>query len=180
MACGLRHVLALCQETSWLGILRSLPEADRIEPSSLAKNLPWNAPFEVPNWRGFLIVSPDSPKATVYGHLFVCDGIRTTVYNARVFMPTVHETAYPRLKSNVSRRELIDLYTPTQAEVELATRVSKGEPARFGFLILLKTFQRLGYFIVLRDLPRSIIEYIRTGQGILTLPDHMAEYEKSE
>jgi len=28
-------------------------------------------------------------------------------------MPTVHETAYPRLKSSVIRRELIDLYTPT-------------------------------------------------------------------
>jgi transposase len=27
-------------------------------------------------------------------------------------MPTVHETAYPRLKSNISRRERVDLYTP--------------------------------------------------------------------
>src|SRR5260370_22973110 len=179
MACGLRHVLALCQETSWIGMLRSVTEAERIEPSSLAKNLPWNAPFEVPNWRGFLIVSPDSPKATVYGHLFVCDGIRTTVYNGRVFMPTVHETAYPRLKSNVSRRELIDLYTPTQAEVELATRVSKGEPARLGFLILLKTFQRLGYFIALRDVPRSSIEYIGHDQGMLIVHDTMAEYDES-
>ncbi len=94
-------------------------------------------------------------------------------------MPTVHETAYPRLKSNVSRRELIDLYTPTQAEVELATRVSKGEPARFGFLILLKTFQRLGYFIALRDVPRSIIEYIGHDQGMLIVPDTMAEYDES-
>jgi hypothetical protein len=40
----------------------------------------------------------------------------------------VHETAYPRLKSNVTRRELVDLYTPTEAEVELAGRVSKGPP----------------------------------------------------
>src|SRR5260370_41187358 len=101
---------------------------------------------------------------------FVCDGIRTTVLNARVFMPTVHETAYPRLKSNVSRRELIDLYTPTQAEVELATRVSKGEPARFGFLILLKTFQRLGYFISLRDVSHGTIEYIGHPQGLLMFP----------
>ena len=61
-------------------------------------------------------------------------------------MPTVHETAYPRLKSNVTGRELVDLYTPTEAEVELAGRVSKGPSARVPFLILLKTFQRLGYF----------------------------------
>jgi uncharacterized protein DUF4158 len=76
-------------------------------------------------------------------------------------MPTVHETAYPRLKSTVSRQELLDLYTPTQTEVELATRVSRGEAARLAFLILLKTFQRLGYFIALRNVPRIVVEHIR-------------------
>jgi hypothetical protein len=60
------------------------------------------------------------------------------------------------LKSSVSRQELVDLYTPTQAEVELATRVSKGEAALLAFLILLKTFLRLGYFSALRDVPRSV------------------------
>jgi TnpA family transposase len=94
-------------------------------------------------------------------------------------MPTVHETAYPRLKGSVSRRELIDLYTPTPAEVELANRVSKGEPARLGFLILLKTFQRLGYFIALREVPRSIIEHIGHDQGMLIVPDTMTEYDES-
>jgi hypothetical protein len=91
----------------WKHARRSLPEADRIEPSSLAKNLPWN-----------------------------------------------------------------------QAEVELATRGSKGEPARLGFLML-KTFQRLGYFIALRDVPRSIIEHIGYDQGLLIVPDSMAEYDES-
>ena len=94
-------------------------------------------------------------------------------------MTTIHETAYPRLKSSVSRRELIDLYTPTQAEVELATPVSKGEPARLGFVILLKTIQGLGYFIALRDVPRGIIEHIGHDQGMLIVPDTMAEYDES-
>jgi Domain of unknown function (DUF4158) len=94
-------------------------------------------------------------------------------------MPTVHETAYPRLKSSISRRELIDLYTPTQAEVELSGRVSKGEQARLAFVILLKTFQRLGYFIALRDVPRSIVEHIGHNQGLLTVPDSMEEYDES-
>jgi TnpA family transposase len=35
-------------------------------------------------------------------------------------MPTVHETVYPRLKSNPSRRELVDLYTPSESELQLA------------------------------------------------------------
>jgi TnpA family transposase len=94
-------------------------------------------------------------------------------------MPTVHETAYPRLKSSVSRQELIDLYTPTQVEVALAAQVSKGEAARLAFLILLKTFQRLGYFIALRDVPRSIVEHIGHDQGMLIVPGTIAEYDES-
>ena len=94
-------------------------------------------------------------------------------------MPTVHETAYPRLKSSVIRRELIDLYTPTQAELEVAARASKGESARLGFLVLLKTFQRLGYFIPLRDVPRSIVEHIGHDRGMLIVPETMEEYDES-
>jgi Domain of unknown function (DUF4158) len=64
-------------------------------------------------------------------------------------MPTVHETVYPRLKNAPSRRKLADLYTPTEAELGLADRSSEGETAKLAFLVLLKTFQRLGYFIPL-------------------------------
>jgi hypothetical protein len=94
-------------------------------------------------------------------------------------MPTVHETAYPRLKSSVSHRELTDLYTPTEAELELAGRACKGETARLCFLILLKTFQRLGYFVALRDVPRSIVEHIGHDQGMLIVPETTEEYDES-
>ncbi len=49
--------------------------------------------------------------------------------------------------------------------------MGKGEPARLGFLILLKTFQQLGYFIALRDVPRSIIEHIGHHHGLLIMVD---------
>ena len=94
-------------------------------------------------------------------------------------MPTVHEIAYPRLKSSVSHRELIDLYTPTVAELELAGHASKGESARLGFLVLLKTFQRLGYFVALRDVPRIIVEHIGRDLGMLIVPETAAEYDES-
>jgi hypothetical protein len=94
-------------------------------------------------------------------------------------MPAVHETVYPRLNSNVSRRELIDLYTPTEAELELATRASKGEAARLSFLVLLKTFQRLGYFIGLQDVPRGIVEHIAHDRGMLIVPETAADYDES-
>jgi TnpA family transposase len=93
-------------------------------------------------------------------------------------MPTVHETVYPRLKSVPTRRELVDLYTPTEGELELAERSSKGEPARLAFLVLLKTFQRLGYFIALRDVPRGIVEHIGHDRGMLIVPE-AADYDDS-
>ncbi len=93
-------------------------------------------------------------------------------------MPTVHETVYPRLKSALTRRELVDLYTPTEGELELAERSSKGEPARLGFLVLLKTFQRLGYFVALRDVPRCVVEHIGHDRGMLIVPE-TADYDDS-
>jgi hypothetical protein len=89
-------------------------------------------------------------------------------------MPTLHETVYPRLKSAPTRRELVDLYTPTEGELESAERSSKGEPARLAFLVLLKT----GYFIALRDLPRGIVEHIGHDRGMLIVPE-AADYDES-
>lgn len=54
-------------------------------------------------------------------------------------MPRVDETAYPRLKSMPSPRELAAVYTPTWDEAALASAQVKGAAARLGFLVLLKT-----------------------------------------
>ena len=86
---------------------------------------------------------------------------------------------YRRLKSSLSHREPIDLYSPTVAELELAAHASKGESARLGFLVMLKTFQRLGYFVALRDVPRIIVEHIGRDQGMLIVPESAAEYDES-
>ena len=53
----------------------------------------------------------------------------------------------------------------------MAERSSKGEPARLAFLVLLKTSQRLGYFIALRDVPRGIVEHIGHDRGMLIVPE---------
>jgi hypothetical protein len=42
--------------------------------------------------------------------------------------------------------------------MDLADRVARSLTSRLGFLILLKTFQRLGYFVLIRDVPVSIVE----------------------
>lgn len=93
-------------------------------------------------------------------------------------MPPLHETAYPRLPSQPSDRELQELYTPTRAELALAYRNTREITNVFGFLVLLKTYQRLGYIVMLRDVPEAIIDQVAESVGLLILPDVRA-YDES-
>src|SRR5262249_40566631 len=75
-------------------------------------------------------------------------------------------TAYQRLKSSVSEKELNEIYTPTADEFELAHSLTHSAAMRIGFLVLLKTFQRLGYFIPAHNAPRPIAERISVINGV--------------
>lgn len=81
-------------------------------------------------------------------------------------MPATYETAYPRLKHSISERELQEFYTPSADEFALANEAAKGIGHKVCFLILLKTFQRLGYFMPLHDVPKLIAEYISLLFGV--------------
>ena len=82
-------------------------------------------------------------------------------------MAAIHETAYPRLKFDLSQEELIKFYTPTEQEQRLARRHTRELNARVCFLVLLKTFQRLGYFLGWKDIPPLIITHIASALGCL-------------
>lgn len=75
-------------------------------------------------------------------------------------MTAIERTAYPCFKRILSAKDLEEVYTPTPAERFLALRSTKGTVAEIGFLVLLKTHQRLGRFIPLSDVPFSILNYI--------------------
>lgn len=75
-------------------------------------------------------------------------------------MPTIHETAYPRLKNIFTKEELRDVYTPSQNERTLADKAASSRSLKAFFLIQLKTFQRLGYFISLSNVPIAIVDHI--------------------
>jgi hypothetical protein len=81
-------------------------------------------------------------------------------------LPTIHETAYPRLKCSVSEKELNEIYTPTADEFDLAHSLTLSTAMRIGFLVLLKTFQRLGYFMPEHKIPRLIAERISLIYGV--------------
>jgi len=59
-------------------------------------------------------------------------------------MTAIHETVYPRLRSNLTDKELRELYTPTPEEMAFAQQVTPSTMTALGVVVLLKTFQRLG------------------------------------
>ncbi|MEM9510212.1 MAG: Tn3 family transposase, partial [Cyanobacteria bacterium P01_E01_bin.35] len=95
-------------------------------------------------------------------------------------MPTKAETAYPRLKNYVTSRELTEIYTPTQQELALADRYTKKGATKLGFLVLLKTFQRLGYFVSSDLVPNAIASHIIQCAQLSVLPSCLSSYEQSK
>jgi hypothetical protein len=88
-------------------------------------------------------------------------------------MPAVHETAYPRLKEAVTPTDLTEVYTPTAEEHALAISTSPRPGARLGFLILLKPFQRLGYFVLVGEVPPPIVRHVAGCLGLDPSPDDL-------
>ncbi len=95
-------------------------------------------------------------------------------------MPTRAETAYPRLKNYVTSRELNDIYTPTQQEINLANQYTKKGVTKLGFLVKLKTFQRLGYFVSSDTVPKTIVKHIIKCVQLSLSPDSLTSYETSK
>jgi hypothetical protein len=94
-------------------------------------------------------------------------------------MPAINDTAYPRLRSTITPKELQAVYTPTRDERRLALQATKGRRARLSFLVLLRTVQRLGYFVHLADVPISIIQHIARSSGLRKVPLQLSTYDRS-
>ena len=91
----------------------------------------------------------------------------------------MHETVYPRFKSSISEKELNDIYTPTQEEIIFSRKIVRGENAKLCFLIMLKSFQRLGYFVSPSNIPQSIIQHISKVMNIAISSEDIENYNKS-
>ena len=87
-------------------------------------------------------------------------------------MASVDRTAYPRLPSMISVRELAEAFTPTVAEVKWARTSVIGPQALVALLVMLKCYQRLGYFPQWERVGPEVVEHVRaravevTGVGI--------------
>ena len=68
---------------------------------------------------------------------------------------------------------------PTWDEIALANAHGQRGAARVCFLVLLKTFQRLGYPVPLAEVPAVIVEHIARTVGLPTPPSSRAAYDAS-
>lgn len=86
-------------------------------------------------------------------------------------MTTLERTAYPTLKNAPTSKELVQQYTPTASEVTFARAQTRSKSGQLSVVVMLKAFQRLGYFPALTDLPSVLIQHLR---AYLNLRDHIA------
>ncbi|WP_414544929.1 DUF4158 domain-containing protein, partial [Nostoc sp. CCY0012] len=60
-------------------------------------------------------------------------------------MTLIDRTAYPKFKQFPNPKELAELYTPQSAEIKFAKSKTKSHEGFLSFMVMLKSFQRLGY-----------------------------------
>lgn len=94
-------------------------------------------------------------------------------------MPTPQETAYPRLKTHLSARDLALFYTPGADEQAFVRQSARSGVARLGLLILLKTFQRLGYFVPLSQVPAGLVDHLAAFTQLAAPLAGLASYDDS-
>jgi hypothetical protein len=81
-------------------------------------------------------------------------------------MTSVDRTAYPRFGRVVPGRELADAFTPTDAEAEWARSRTQDPEHLLALAVLLKSYQRLGYFPKLDDVPLVVVRHVRGCLGL--------------
>jgi hypothetical protein len=92
-------------------------------------------------------------------------------------LASIDRTAYPRFKRVVSARELAEAFTPTLDEVEWARSKTTTDQHSLALVVLLKCYQRLGYFPKLADVPAVVVEHVR---GKLVLDEAVVAAHESD
>ena len=88
------------------------------------------------------------------------------------------DTAYPQLKFKISKRDLELCYTPTNEELDFCRNRTRGKGSLLGFVVMLKTFQRLGYFVKVIEVPEQILLHIAAYLNISSPKSLWKKYEK--
>jgi TnpA family transposase len=91
-------------------------------------------------------------------------------------LPVIADTAYPRLTASPTGAGL-EAFTPTAAELSFAQRNTRRSGPRLALLILLKTFQRLGYFVQIAAVPEPIVSHVAASARLSNAVTGLAAYD---
>jgi hypothetical protein len=83
-----------------------------------------------------------------------------------LLVTSVDRTAYPGFGRVVSARELTEAFTPTEAEIEWARGRTQDEHHLLALVVWLKSYQRLGYFPKVEDVPAVVAGHVRGALGL--------------
>lgn len=90
------------------------------------------------------------------------------------------ETAYPQLKHELTEQELLSQFTPTPEERRFVADAYRRITTQALILIQLKVLQRLGYFVVLADLPIDLVRHVCSKLRIPVFSaDELRVYDQS-
>lgn len=77
-------------------------------------------------------------------------------------MASIERTAYPQFKRNPAVRELVTAFTLSDAELVFVMKHVKSSANALTLAIMLKAFQRLGYFIPFDEIPSAVVRHVRS------------------
>lgn len=81
-------------------------------------------------------------------------------------MTLISKTIYPRFNDNISKEELQRFYLPSIEEIDLARSKVRGKEHVYLFLLNLKVFQNLHYFVEESEIPYKITRLVKSKLGI--------------
>ena len=81
-------------------------------------------------------------------------------------MTSIDRTAYPRFKRTMLAREIADVFTPSAEEIEWARDKTTTAPSMLALVTWLKSFQYLGYFPGLDEVPGPVLTHVRGTLGL--------------
>ncbi len=77
-------------------------------------------------------------------------------------MASIERTCYPRLKKRFTENDLQSFYAPSETEIYFVKNHANGDEPQLHLLILLKTFQHLGYFPSIEEVSFELIAFLRS------------------
>src|SRR5262249_19817721 len=81
-------------------------------------------------------------------------------------MTAIERTAYPRFKRSLSAKDLAEIYTPSAQDYAFVCQAARKPQLRLNLMVLLKVFQRLGYFPRLSDVPAIAVQHIQAAMHL--------------